>query len=661
MQSIFIGLLALILGGVFSAVFDKTGKMPGMFSILSIALASFLIIPKALNVLLYNEVLTTTVNFSIPMGFVRLEVDGLSAFFIIIVLILSFISTLFSHGYVGHCCKKHYGVGKHFLFHNVLIASMVAVVMVKNILAFMIVWEVMTISSFLTLVLHSEVKEIKDTAVHYFVSMHIGAFFILFAFLISCVNGGGKLDFNSISEVFLQSNVNPTLLFLLFFVGFSFKIGILPFHTWVAYTYPNAPGGAAAVMAGVMKAMGVYGVLRIVELMDKPTAWMGYSVLAVSVMSALFGVIQAILYNDVKKTLSYSSIENAGVIGIAISAGLLGLSYNIPAMAFLGFGGAIFHVLNHGIYKGLLFFAINTVYLQTNTSNVDKLGGVIKKMPLTSMGFLIGALAITGLPPFNGFISKFFIYNSFLQLNSSVSQPLLVSISVLCMAVLALTGALALFAFAKSFGIAFLGEPRSDVVNNISENNCWLTFPTIIMAGLCVIIGIWPELVIKMLDTPIKTIGVVYESYSMETAKSVSGAFIVFLLIFGLIIFLRYLLLRNKNVQKVSTWRCGYGAFNAKMQYTGSSFSEPVAKLAKPILSIREDVKKPDGLFPESPLVYNSTIYDLIEAGFINWLWSKLQQLLNKFSWIQSGHIGHYLFYILVTLVLAMGVVIWRA
>ncbi len=659
MCSLYVGVLMLMIGGILSLIFEKSEKMAGLFSIVFGAFAAFFIFSFIKIPLMTDKTITDILNMSMPIGIVRIEVDGLSAFFIMLIIVLAFIAMLYSHGYFLHFYNKGMSCGKHFFFFNILIVSMILVVSVRNAIAFLILWEIMSISSFFVMSFHHNAEDMREVAIKYIIAMHVGAFFLIVAFLIAGIEGG-TFDFEGIERVMKAGGVLAQVVFFLFFIGFAFKIGLIPFHTWLPYAYPAAPGGTAALMAGVMKAVGVYCLLRIVGLSGRPEVWSGYVILAISVGSAVFGILTAISHNDVKKVLSFSSVENAGIIGIAIAAGMLGLAYDLPEMAFFGFAGALFHVLNHAIFKGLLFFGINSVYTQVYTTDMDKLGGVIKKMPMTAYLFLVGSLAIVGLPPFNGFISKFLIYNSFFIITSQKAAGLLMGVSVLTLAMLALTGALALAAFTKTFGTVFLGEPRNNKIVFKSESNAWMTFPMLVLSLMCLFIGLCPHGVTIMLRGPLKSMGVPYYEHNLETATMVSGVFLIFIFMLALVLFIKFLVLKNKKIQKAATWGCGYGAVSNKMQYTGASFSEPLTRLSKPVLSMDNNIKKPNGLFPVKALSYSVKAGDLIERLFIDKLWHAFRWLLDRFSWIQSGYTGHYLLYILLTIVAMAIAAMWR-
>ena len=286
------------------------------------------------------------------------------------------------------------------------------------------------------------------------------------------------------------------LLFLLFFIGFGIKAGFVPLHTWLPEAHPAAPSHISGVMSGVMIKMGIYGILRVLLSVQTDLLWIGTIILGVSLISGLLGVMTAILQHDLKRLLAYHSIENIGIIGIGIGLGIIGKATGNDALALLGLSGGLLHVLNHSLFKSLLFYGAGSVYRSTHTRHIDHLGGLIKKMPYTAVFFLIGSLAICGLPPFNGFISEYLIY---LGMFKSLSGASLYQIITILFSIIGLTliGGLAIFCFTKAFGIVFLGQPRSDEVSHAKESGIGMMIPQIIIIVFILMIGLGSSLFVK--------------------------------------------------------------------------------------------------------------------------------------------------------------------
>jgi len=403
MNLYFISLFFLLFGGLFSIFVKENHKMK-ICSIMT-GISTFLLAIPSLSCLLAGK--SFNASFYLPpiFGQINFVIDPLSAFFILVISILSFLGTIYANGYIKQYINKNMNLSSHTFFLMLLIASMISVVTVQNSLFFIVLWEIMSLSSFFLVIFEGEKKEVMDAGIKYLVYMHISMIFILSAFIILNIQSGSfyYADFPSV----LSNNSHlANVVFLLAFIGFGTKAGFLPFHNWLPDAHPAAPSHVSGIMSGVMIKTGIYGILRTICFIGIPSKFIAYTVLVISVISALWGVLYAITQHDIKRLLAYHSLENIGIIGIGIGIGLVGIVYNNPTVALLGFGGGILHILNHAIFKPLLFFGAGNIYKQTHTRNVELLGGLIKKMPYTSFAFIIGSIAICGLPPFNGYRSN---------------------------------------------------------------------------------------------------------------------------------------------------------------------------------------------------------------------------------------------------------------
>jgi formate hydrogenlyase subunit 3/multisubunit Na+/H+ antiporter MnhD subunit len=563
---------------------------------------------------------------------------------------MSFITAIYAAGYMKSSVKT----SSFFFFLNILTASMLLVVVIQNAIAFLIVWEIMSLSSFFLVAFENEKEEVYQASINYLIAMHIGLVFMICAFILLTLRSG-SLDFNSFKAVFTSNKEFANLLFILFFIGFGTKAGFIPLHTWLPKAHPAAPSPVSGMMSGIMIKTGIYGILRILFLMGVPSKEISYFVLIISIISAGLGVFYALAQRDLKRLLAYSSVENIGIIGMGVGAGMLGLSYDNPLMAVLGFSGAILHILNHSLFKGLLFFSAGSVYLGTHSRDMEKLGGLIKKMPYTAFFFLIGSLAISGLPPFNGFVSEFLIYTGLF--NGLKSPSLLLIASVLSIASLALIGGVALLCFTKAFGIVFLGVSRSDKGVKAVESPGSMLFPLAILSLFCVLIGLLPQYFIRLVNGPVKALTggneINMNGNLFSLFNTISIAFFVFIAFVVLLFLLRKLLLAKKPVSSYKTWDCGYQAGNARMQYTASSYAEPFLALVKPFINFQRRIEKPSGLFPKGA-DFESKDKDWVSVFFIQPAVRGISKFLDLFSWIQSGNTQQYILYGLIFLVLAL-------
>ncbi len=649
MEYFLFGAGILFIGGLFSLFLPERLKSYCV-AIAGCASSVFVVIP-ALGVLLSGDVIRITVTLMEPVGDVSLVMDRLSGFFVAVTSVMSSVCAIYAIGYMKHYNNKKRTVASHFFFLPLLVLSMLLVAVVQNAIAFLIVWEIMSLSSFFLLIFENEKEEVYQAGINYIVSMHIGVIFLISAFVI-LITSSGSLDFASFREVFEKDRGLVNVIFILFFVGFGTKAGFIPFHTWLPRAHPAAPSHVSGLMSGVMIKTGIYGILRVINLIGEPTAFMAYLVLFISLISGIWGVAYAIAQHNLKKLLAYHSVENIGIIGIGIGIGLLGVFYKIPMLAILGFSGGILHVLNHSIFKSMLFYSAGGVYQSTHMLEIEKLGGLVKSMAWTAVFFLIGSIAISGLPPFNGFISEFFIYWGFVSGLQSGPVPLAVSL-IFSFAGLALIGAMALLCFTKAFSVVFLGSQRSDY--HVTPQDVTLSMK-IAMGIQCVFvlaIGLAPAYAFKIVslvaaDFTGNTIAADTISITGTLNKLTIGLFI-FIGISAIVFIIRNILLKDK-VYLFKTWDCGYQAGNPRMQYTASSYAGPFVNLIRPILHIKEYLTLPSGVFP-SRSDYESHTEDKFEFFLIDPVIRFIERFLNLFKWIQSGDTQQYILYGLVFLI----------
>ena len=583
-----------------------------------------------------------------------LEIDQLSAFFILVVNFTSLTGIIYAKGYLQTYFnrKSKTEIAWHFFNFLWLHISMLLVVMLREALAFLVIWEIMSLSSFFLVIFESEKAETVKIGIQYLIQMHIGVVFLMVAFIWAYVQTGAEFSFDGLSVYFTSHN--PFWLFLLFFIGFGIKAGFIPLHSWLPHAHPAAPSHVSGVMSGVMIKMGIYGILRVLMYIHHDLFYIGVFILVISLVSGLIGVSLAIVQHDVKKLLAYHSIENIGIIGIGIGMGTIGLAENIPILAVLGFGGGILHILNHSLFKSLLFYTAGSVYKQTHTRNIEQLGGLIKKMPKTALFFLLGALAISGLPPFNGFISEFLIYSGIFK--SLHSAGLFTDVILMfSFAALAIIGGLALFCFTKVFSIIFLGTARSSKVEQATEVNSSMLIPNFMIGFMIILIGFVPILFMQPLsqiialfttDTEIiKTIIPTLNSISLS-----SGIFIVFI---GIIWLLRAWQQKRHIIKQSATWGCGYtGANPALHQYTATSYADNFVQLSSKLVNVKKEFSEFDEteIFPKEK-DFETHSSDVFEDNLITTPSNILIKWFHKIAVFQTGKIQHYLLYALVFLI----------
>jgi len=533
----------------------------------------------------------------------NIEIDQLSAFFILVINFTMLTGIIYAKGYLQDYFQKKSKIEMAWHFFNFLWLhiSMLLVVMLRDTIAFLMIWEIMSLSSFFLVIFESDKKETLKIGIKYLIQMHIGVVFLMLAFIWAYVQTGAEFSFDGLA-VYFQAN-NPFYLFILFFIGFGIKAGFIPLHSWLPHAHPAAPSHVSGVMSGVMIKMGIYGILRVLTYIHHDLFFIGLFILIISIVSGLIGVSFAVVQHDVKKLLAYHSIENIGIIGIGIGLGTIGLAENIPLLTVLGFGGGILHILNHSLFKSLLFYTAGSVYQQTHTRNIEQLGGLIKKMPKTALFFLLGALAICGLPPFNGFISEFLIYSGMFK--SLHSASLLVDVILLFSFVgLAIIGGLAIFCFTKVFSIIFLGTARSEKVNHAKEVEPIMLFPNFLIGFMIILIGLAPFVFMK----PLAGIVEIYSTNTdaiqqiIPTLNKISLSSGIFIVLIGLLWILRSWQQKKQSIKQNATWGCGYtGANPALHQYTATSYADNFVQLSSKLVNVKKEFTnyKVDEIFPQ--------------------------------------------------------------
>ncbi|MEP6793596.1 MAG: proton-conducting transporter membrane subunit, partial [Saprospiraceae bacterium] len=502
------------------------------------AISTCIAIP-ALQGVYFEEVM----NGGNVMGQIPIRVDALSGWFILVMNFTMLTGVLYGRRYMKHYENQPANLTLHFASYILNHFAMIGIYCIQNSFAFLCIWELMAISAFLLIIFeHHKIETIK-AGINYLIQSHICIMFLTVGFI--WVNSFERsFDFNAITAY--TSSVNPAIsfiLFLCFFIAFGIKAGFVPFHTWLPYAHPVAPSHVSGMMSGVIIKLGIYGILRMILLIKGDYLTMGYFILVISVITGVYGVMLAIIQHNIKKLLAYHSIENIGIIGIGIGLGCIGLGLNNTYLAFAGFAGALLHTLNHSLFKSLLFYAAGTVYQATHTLDIEKLGGLVKKMPQTSTLFLIAALAICGLPPFNGFISEFLIYSGLFK--GILTGPFF-SIAFLVPSIVGLViiGGMAMLCFTKAFGIIFLGRERHHLPAHIREAELQKLFPKYLIGVLIILIGLLPQVFVKIVSTPvslfINNYDFIHEPIEfIMTLQSVSIAALLFILLCVVMFFIR--------------------------------------------------------------------------------------------------------------------------
>jgi formate hydrogenlyase subunit 3/multisubunit Na+/H+ antiporter MnhD subunit len=574
-----------------------------------------------------------SIGFSAVLGEVPLRIDALSAWFILIINLTCINGALYGIGYLKPYHTQKSNLSVHWCLFLIFQVSMLWVCMLQHGLAFLIAWEIMSISSLMLIMFDHKRPETLKAGINYLVQMHIGAALLSIGF-IWVYFASGSFDFNAIGNYFLNHDGN--WIFLVFFIAFGIKAGFIPLHTWLPHAHPAAPSHISGVMSGVIVKLGIYGILRMITFLKTDLILIGEAMMILSVITAFYGILNAAVHRDFKKMLAFCTIENIGIIGIGIGLGLIGKGTGNPYIMFIGFAGALLHTLNHSLYKSLLFFTAGNIYQQTHTRNMEHLGGIIKYMPKTAFFYLVGAIAIVGLPPFNGFISEFLIYSGLITgiFSDNIQFSFLM---IMCTFGLALAGGISMLTFTKSFGTIFLGTPRKQLSQKPREVVWIMMLPLAIIVILMLAIGVFPNLVFVPLKSVVNLFGstVLFDASIIGLSKTMSAVGQVSLIML-FFIFMVYLIKRrvtlNKSAVFLPTWGCGYRSSSSKLFSLITTESKQYQEIEE------EDI------FP-TKRPFDSHYIEFFEKKVIAPVNNKILGFLNLFAFIHNGKVQLYILY----------------
>ena len=522
---------------------------------------------SALYAILHSFDLSFNLLHIQPLLALTFHLDRLSSFFVIIIGVVSTCAVIYSMSYIEH----HAGSARVQLLTSLLaffILAMMLVVTSASSFGFLFFWELMSISSFLLVMFDREQAETQKAGLFYFAMTQLGTLFLFIAFLL-IYRFTGSFDISSVSII---PQWGKGLVFVFLFIGFGTKAGIIPFHKWLPYAHSASPSNVSALMSGVMIKVAIYGLARFLLDVLKPELWWGVLLLVFGSVSAVLGVIYALKEHDIKKLLAYHSIENIGIIVLGLGLYVIFSVNGFDVLASLSLYGALFHTLNHAIFKSLLFMTAGSVVQVVGTRNIEKMGGLVKTMPWTASLFLLGACAISALPPLNGFASEIMLFQAYLG-SFSLNRPLLEVLLVTGLAALALTSALAAACFAKAFGTIFLARPRSEAARDAREVPFAMLVAPGILAVLCVGLGVFSYQIVSKIrpDLPVPDMLPVGIVLAVITALTVILVRLV-----------------RAPVRKTETWGCGIPEQTRRMEYTAAGFSEPIVTVFKSIFRTRK-------------------------------------------------------------------------
>ncbi len=657
-------MLLLYSTGVLSVFFTKGPKITNLVAH-GIAVVGCLTATLCAIFVFIQGAVTLMLPIMLPFGAIYVRIDNLSAYFLLAIGLVGTAASLYAMEY----SREYYGQRLALMsaLYNAFLLSMVLVVTVSHVVMFIIVWELMTIVSFL-LVNHEYEKAGNMRAAYiYIVMTHIGTAFIITAFLL-LASGTGSLDFVSLKESG-TGNFYRNIIFICAFLGFGTKAGIIPLHVWLPQAHPAAPSHVSALMSGVMIKTAIYGMCRFyLDFLSAGPAWWGILVMATAIISCVLGVLYALMEHDLKRLLAYHSVENIGIILLGLGAGMVFMSQNQAMLAALAWIAALYHVLNHALFKSLLFMGVGAVLQAAHTKDIEQLGGLAKRMPYTAAFFLIGSAAISALPPLNGFVSEWLTFQSLFFLTKVMTGVTGKIMSAVLISLLGLTGALAAACFVKAFGITFLGKARSLQAEHAGEASYLMLFATGVLAGLCIALGVWPQLMLNILRKVFIGFPGIdasalfqYEWYAVAFKSpyivgSVAMPAVVILLAVGLILAVLIFRMHGKpSLPNGETWTCGIIP-NSRMEYTATGFSKPIRTAFRSILRPHREIVVDGG---ENRYFGRKLSYHIsITYVFNDILYRPVNQAIIRtarfMKTIQAGSVQLYIGYIMAVTVLIL-------
>lgn len=673
-HSLFLLMSLAYTAGVLAASIGIKGQLGRELVALNAVLGAGAGILLGASVIITGKTFSFSCSDLIPLtGGFLLKLDALGALFLILIGLVAIPAAIYSVGYTAAYDDE--GSVLRFLgvMFNLFLLSMSLVTMAGNVLTFLMMWEGMSLTSYFLVMTENNEESTLRAGLWYAAMTHIGLVLLLSAFILLMNGGSGSFVAMRANSAALPVATRNAI-FLLAFFGFGSKAGIVPLHVWLPKAHPAAPSHVSALMSGVMIKLGVYGLLRVVlDLLGGGPAWWGSLVLGFGVVSALLGVLYALMEHDLKRLLAYHSVENIGIIFIGIGAGLIFHSYGLMSLAALGLIGGLYHTINHASFKALLFLGAGSILHVTHTRNMEKMGGLIKLMPWTALFFLIGSVAISALPPLNGFVSEWLVFQSLLA-GFGIPNPELAVLMPIAVGMLALTSGLAAACFVKAFGISFLAIPRSAEAKNAHEASLSMRIGMALLAITCIGLGLAPVAVVPFLGKTISGFGRLPQTMpdltfnlSLQTPKafgqlSPTLAAIGLLLVLGLIPLAFRLFHVNRRLRLGETWGCGGSGQTPRMEYTATAFAEPLrrvfAELYRPTKELSIDFHPDSKYFLES-IEYKSDITPLFDRWFYNPFLTFVRWISGQVQRLQSGSLHLYLVYLAGLLIILLMVARW--
>jgi hydrogenase-4 component B len=662
---IFVALILYLIGAACGLAGKKFALC--VVYLLSAAAATLVAIVALVFLLGDDRPLEAVLPVGLPWLPAHFRLDALSAAFLLILNLVGALVSVFAHGYGTHDAEP-----KRVLpLYPIFLAAMNLVLLANDAYSFLVSWEFMSLSSWLLVLANHRDRQTGHAAAVYLIMASFGTIALLLAFGI-LAGIGGDYSFAAIRHA-TPAAVPASIVVGLVLLGAGSKAGLVPLHAWLPLAHPAAPSHVSALMSGVMTKVAIYALIRVLfDLIGSPIWWWGGIILLLGAVSALLGVLYAVMQSDLKTLLAYSTVENVGIITIAIGLALAFKASDLTTLSGLALLAALLHIFNHALFKSLLFLGAGAVLVATGQRDIERLGGLIHRMPVTAATFLVGAAAISALPPLNGFASEWLVFQAILN-GTILPQWLLKFALPVVGLMLALAAALAAVCFVRAYGIVFLGRPRGLQAATAEEAPAVMRTPLAVLAGLCVLFGIVPGALIDLLLPAMRQLlGLNAVPFSHSTGlwlvplraeQSSYSGLIVFLVIAGMIGLIVWVIHRfaSARLRRAPAWDCGFPDPRPQTQYTGSSFAQPIRRVfGTSVFRAHETLDMPEP-GETRPAHFAVTLRDLVWEGFYQPVIRLVGWMTEHVDALQFLTIRRYLTLTFASLVLLLAIVaVWQ-
>ncbi len=652
--------LLVLLGGSLVSLLLFKNRLVSVVGTGTTALGALLALWVAIPVLLTGMPQAYLKPWQVPGGAFALLLDPLAAFFVVPVALLSLFCAVYAGPYMGHgkpggTCPM---LGGHWFLFNLMVLAMLLVVTAANVVLFLVGWELMTIASFFLVAWDHHQVVVRKAAWLYLLAAHCGMVMLLALFLLAGTYSGG-FNFSDFGRLTALEPLPATVLFLLALFGFGVKAGLFPVHIWLPDAHPVAPSHVSALMSGVLIKTGIYGILRVLSWLPAAPVWWGWLVCLLGAAGALYGIAMATQQRDIKRCLAYSTVENVGIIFLALGFSLALKAQGHDLIALFAGAGALLHLWNHALFKGVMFLGAGAVMHATGTRDMNQMGGLLRRMPIAGVLWIGGSLAIAALPPLNGLVSEWLIYFSLLGAGT-LHSGLEALAPLLLFGALGVVGALAIVTFTRLIGICLLGQPRDPRSTDAHEAAPLMLMPMGVLLGGCLVIGLYPQGALALLAYPLAQVTGLAVSHQPEILVAPLGPWALLLLVMLVLLAAVLTWLRcSRPLVRGYTWGCGFRFPSPRMAYTAESYSEMTFRYLLP-QALRPQVSggKVRRLFP-APAQLDQQSTDPLLMRVFQPLFAYIALRCQHLRWLQQGCLQVYLCYIFIASMILMAWSFW--